>query len=408
MVFKMKKINKNVFVFILSFIIVIAGLCSKTVLSEIKNTLLIFTSEVEETGVFDAFDNLTENTEKKLTANLVYHDDAVDAYSMFNRALQTSVVNKDDMVVIKAENGYLGGLRGYIEDAELKAYADNVEKLYELTKEKGAEFLYVMAPMKGYDFKYPSNVKDYTATNCDRFINYLEENDVPSFSLIKQAEKERVSSEEMFFVTDHHWRPRWGLWASEKVSAYMDEQYGFKYDKELFDIKNYNVKTYENWFLGSQGKKVGRFFTPYGADDFDVITPKFETDLIEEQPLKNWRREGDFTQTVMYMGNVENKDYYNLNAYAAYSGGDFREQIITNKAKPEGKTALIIRDSYACAFVPFFSLAFDKTYVVDIRDGYGYVGEKPELKKYIEEIKPDYVMVFYSGMSGNDSLYDFE
>lgn len=404
----MKKINKNLFVFIISFIIIVTGLCSPKVLNEIKNTILMFVSDVQETGAFTAFDSMTENTEKTLTSNLTYHNGAVDAYSVFNRALHTSIVNKDDMVVIKAENGYLGGLRSYIEDKELKAYADNVKDFYTIATEKGSEFLYVMAPMKGYDFTYPSNVKDYTATNCDRFIDYLDENDVPYYSLIKQAEEENIPSEEMFFVTDHHWKPEWGLWAADKVSSYMDEQYGFKYDKEIFNKDNYNIKTYKDWFLGSQGKKVGLYFTPYGADDFDIITPKFKTHLKEEQPLKGSVREGDFAETVLYMENVETKDYYTLNSYAAYSGGDFREQIITNKLNEDGKTVLIVRDSYACAFVPFFSLAFDKTYVVDIRDNYGYIGEKIDLENYIEEINPDYVMVFYSGMSGNDSLYNFK
>ena len=404
----MKKINKNLFVFIFSVAIIIAGLCSKTVLREIKNIFLIFTSQVQETGAFEAFDNMTDSTEKSLTNNLVYHDKAVDVYSVFSRALQTSVVNKDDMVVIRADNGYLGGLRGFIKDGELKAYAKNVKEFYRLADKSGAKFLYVMAPMKGYDFNYPSNVKDYTATNCDRFIEYLDSYNVPYYNLIKQAEKDGITSEEMFFVTDHHWKPEWGLWASGKVSEFLYKEHGFKYDEMVFNKENYNIKTYKNWFLGSQGKKVGTYFTPYGADDFNIITPKFETDLKEEQPIKGSVREGDFTQTVLYLENVQKKDYYNLNAYAAYSGGDFREQIITNNLIKDGKTILIIRDSYACAFVPFFSLAFEKAYVVDIRDNYSYVGDKIDLEKYIEEIKPDYVMVFYSGMSGNDSLYEFK
>ena len=77
----MKKVNKNLFVFIFSFIIIVTGLCSETVLSEIKNIFLIFTSQVQETGAFDAFGNMTGNTEKVLTSNLTYHNNAVDVYT---------------------------------------------------------------------------------------------------------------------------------------------------------------------------------------------------------------------------------------------------------------------------------------------------------------------------------------
>ena len=58
-----------------------------------------------------------------------------------------------------------------------------------------------------------------------------------------------------------------------------------------------------------KGKKVGTFFTWHGADDFELITPKFETSFIEEQPMKGEKREGSFEESLLFMENMR-KDLY--------------------------------------------------------------------------------------------------
>lgn len=87
-------------------------------------------------------------------------------------------------------------------------------------------------------------------------------------------------------------------------------------------------------------------------DDFELIVPKFESSLTEEQPLKNEIRKGSFENTVLYMKNMK-KDYYKINTYATYSGGDFRLQIMRNNLNKKGKKILLIRDSFACVVAPF-------------------------------------------------------
>lgn len=395
---------KNILVFMLSAVIIVSGLASSELREKLKNDITALGTDTVNDGIFTAFDNFTDRSEKTVISNLSYHDWAVNLYSSFNRLVGTRVVVKDDITVVRADNGYLGSMRKKADDEVLSDYADNVKELYSTATKSGAEFLYVMAPMKGYDFSYPPNVTDYTVHNCDRFAEMIKGRNIPFLNLIETALTENISGDEMFFVTDHHWTPRWGLWASERIANKLN----IDYDKALLDIDNYNIERYENWFLGSQGKKVGVDFTPYGADDFEVITPKFETKLTESQPYKNSVREGDFTETVLYMNNIGVKDHYSLNPYVTYSGGDFREQIITNHKNPNGKKIVIIRDSYACVLVPFLSLTMGKTHVVDIRENSGYVGDKLKMSEYIERTKPDYVMVFYSGLSDSKDLFEFE
>jgi len=69
---------------------------------------------------------------------------------------------------------------------------------------------------------------------------------------------------------------------------------------------------------------------------------------------------------------------------------------------------LLIRDSFACAAAPFLALQTGELHVCDVRNGSYYVGDKLNMKEYIEQIKPDYVLVLYTGIESiADSKYDF-
>ena len=401
----MKEVTKNKIVFILVLAIIVAGFFSTGIFGGIRNAVVQFWADLKVYGYSISFSNATANVEKALSDGVSYHEEAMDLNSLYNRYAGRRIIEKEDSTVILADNGYLANPRPYMSDEDISLRIGKVKELMEASRQEGAEFVYVMAPTKGYSLNYPGNAVDYTKSNCDRFSKGLTDGNVPFVSLIELAEKEGITDEEMFFATDHHWRPENGIWASAKVGKYLADSYGYPYDETVWNQNNYTKTLYYDWFLGSQGKKTGRYFSPYGPDDISLITPKFETSLVEEQPIKGLWREGTF-EDLLCKENIDVKNHYVLNPYATYSGGDFREQIITNRLNPDGKTVLIIRDSFGCAFTPFFSLGFSKTYITDIREG-GYVGDRLDLRAYIAEKKPDYVMVFYTGLSGGDALYNF-
>lgn len=395
----------NIIVFIICAVIVVSGIVSAELWFGMGRCVLEYISSVKEEGFGNATATFTAEAERVMTERLSYHGLFMDINSIVLRITNTDVVEKDDTTVVRASSGVLANPRPYMEDEVLSERADSVKRLSDAAKKSGTKFLYVMAPTKGYSLKYPRDVEDYTKSNCDRFVWELKKRDVEILNLVEKMQG--VPEKKLFFATDHHWRPEYAFHSAREIAQTLKDKYGFEYDKSIFDINNYNVKEYKNWFLGSQGKKTGTFYAKGGADDISIILPEFDTALVEEQPAKGTRREGSFAQTVMYMENVETKDYYNLNPYAAYSGGDFREQIITNKLNPDGETILLVRDSFSCAMAPFLSLATSRMNCVDVRDG-GYVGNKINVYEYIEALKPDYLVVMYTGVSAGDDLYNFE
>lgn len=404
----MKRLNKNVIIFVVTFSIIISGLFSVDFLKGIYRSFKDLTNVFLLEDAFASFNDFTDNIETTSSRNLLYHKEFVDINSSLQKNMGTTIIYKDDMTVVRSNTGYLSYVRDAIPKDELRNRVENVASLYDSARNSGADFLYIMAPAKGYNMEYPENVLDYNKSNCDDFIEELDKSKVPYYSLISQMENEKITEEDMFFITDHHWKPEYALWAANRVAEELELRFDFKYDKEKLDINNYNETVYEDWFLGSQGKKTGQYFTPLGLDDISIFTPKFKTSFIDTQVGKDYSVQGTFEEVLLHKEHIENKDLYNKNPYATYLGGDYREQIIENTENKDGKRVLILKDSFSCAFAPFFSTITKDTYLLDMRDFDEFKGERIDVAKYIEETKPDIVLVMYTGVTSEDMLYEFK
>lgn len=394
----MKKINKNIFVFIVSFAFILLGFFS---IGYIKSIYYMFVPNEDDSSKIENIDEFKTSIEKISTEELSYHSWCVDINSAFNNILNKKIIEKDDQIVVKMDNGYLAEEVKKMSDKEIKQYAENVA---ELDNSTDVPFLYVMAPKKGNFEKMPENADNYLKDNCDRFINYLSELNVNTLDLRDKMYEQGITEEEAFFVTDHHWKPKTGFWAFNEICKKLNSDYGFNYNHTVTDISNYNITTYKDSFLGSYGKKTGRFFTHKSMDDFDLIVPDFETNLKVTNEQTGEVIEGDFENSVLCTEYLEYKDCYNQWMYAIYNGGDFSLQIVENQIESQyDKKVLIIRDSFACTVTPFLSLTTGSVYIVDLRESVINSERIPSVSKYIDEIQPDYVIVLYSGVRSAES-----
>lgn len=398
----MKKINANIFVFIFCALFVLYGIASPDFYSSLKESLsvAIKSEETDDSQQQTKADKLISACESVYSNDLTYHDLLMNIHSLEYRASHTSVIDKDDSTVIRLSNDYLTYKSDLMSRQDFEYAAKNIKALNDYCDDLGVGFLYVKAPSKGEAGGSPESSFDFRTDNSELFDEILDEYDICSLKINQIMEDEGISEEEAFFVTDHHWKPETALWAAGKVCSKLNEEYGFEYNEAYTDISNYNVKVYNDYFLGSAGKKVGLYFSKYGADDFSVITPKFETKFTMSIPQKNFTKSGSFEEALLFKQNLT-KDYYNVNCYATYSGGDYRIQIFDNELVDEknGKTFLILRDSFGCAFTPFFSVNADKVYSVDIRESLAPTPRIESVRDYIKEIGADYVIVIYNGIA---------
>ena len=404
----MKKISKEIISCIIIFSIIICGLFYGNVSEILDAGIEDCKNYMQDNGLFLTVPRFTWKVETAFSEGLSYHKDFMDFNSAIQNNMGTVLIDKGDTTVVKSKTGFLSYLRDKMPEISLMKRARNVAKLQYAAEENGAEFLYVLAPVKGYNMEFAENIEDFNKENCDLFMEELDKVGVPNYSLIEAMEEDGISEEEMFFITDHHWKPEYALWAAEKICQEFQSRYGFEYDESKLNIDNYNITEYENWFLGSQGKKTGQYFTELGVDNFNLLTPNFETNFSDTQVGKDYYKEGSFEEILIHRDHIETKNFYTKNPYASYLGGDYREEILKNNMIENGKKVLVLRDSFSCAFAPFFALNIGETYLLDMRNFDEFAGKRIDVAKYIEKTKPDYVMIMYTGVTGDDIVYEFK
>lgn len=332
-----------------------------------------------------------------------------DAYINLNTLAQTSLgiktIEDADYEVGKMNNGQLTFMyetKG-IDQNSIVSCAENVAGLNDQLQQKGIDFLYLQAPFKinKYDPQLPPNLKEYTNDKIDLFVDELNSRGVDLLDFREEIHHAGIDQADLYFKTDHHWKPEGAFWCFGKTAEVLNEQYGFSINSQHTDLANYNVDVYKNWFLGSIGKRVGTIWA--GTDDISLITPKFETNFTFQIPSKKVKKSGSFDKALISYGQINEKDYYNKNPYAAYTGGDFPLNNIKNHNNPNGKKVLLVRDSYACAFSPFLALACSELDIIDLR----HYKEK-SLMAYIEETKPDMVLMLYHTTSIREATMTFD
>lgn len=400
----MKKINKNLFVFIIVFLIVGTGYLSRDYVGTMINSAKTFVTDTKVKGPMEAFSNFTSSVDNNSVDYLSNHSNFMDINSLYNNIINTRMVKKDDETVVKMDNGYLAGEVKNIPSSYLKQYAKSIKELQNKTN---TPVVYVMAPEKGYNGGTPSNAQNNIKSNCDRFINELKRNSLDYLDLRDAMNKQKISEKKAFFNTDHHWKPSTGLWATKEICKKLNKNYDFSYSKKLIDISNYNIKKYDNYFLGSYGKKVGTYFTKYGLDDFELITPKFDTDLVVNNPVKKQKQSGKFEDTIINSNSLSYDDVYDSWVYSTYSYGDNALQIIDNKKSDKNaKTILVVRDSFAGVVTPYLSLECKQLHILDLRESVIGTDRIKSVSDYANKIKPDYIIILYKTVK-TEECYDF-
>lgn len=388
-----RKFNYNIIVFVVVAALIVGGWFSSDMIKGLKNSVKAF---VKEPSLSTFVDNV-DSASKKYS----YRYAAVDIHSLSYRITGTKVVKKNSDTVVRMNNDYLSYDYATVSDEVIRDTADSCAALSDFCKSAGIPFMYIYAPQKQYFGEFPEYVENTARKEGDQFVSELRKRNVNVLSLAEKMIEQDMKMEDSYFITDHHWTPETGFWAAGEICKKLNSDYGFEWDSKITDISNYNTKVYEDWFLGSQGKKTGRFFTPLGVDDITLITPKFETDLSVKD--KGKVRTGKFENTIIGLNKIETKGLHTYNPYAAYSLGDFAEQTIENNLATNNTKILVIRDSYACAVTPFIALTSKSMRVLDLRKDLHGEACIDSVSEYINEYQPDYVMVLYSGLASAES-----
>ncbi len=281
--------------------------------------------------------------------------------------------------VIEAEEGYFltctpradqSGRSAQI--AARKALADSFD----------TPFVYVQLPGKTCREDAACGTVDFYNQNSDRLLESLAREGVSTLDLREALHEDGLVHHESFYMTDHHWLPQTGLWAARTIARTLNEKYGFAADLSLFEEEKFEQELYEDWFLGSQGKKVT--LARAEVEDFALWHPTYDTALRIEIPSLGLDKRGEFAVCYRY-GALLGNDYYVDNAYGAFLYGDQALVRITNELRTEG-SILVLGDSYDNCLIPFLTQAAQRVDTLDLRSFDG------SLEAFLEENEYDVII----------------
>ncbi len=276
-------------------------------------------------------------------------------------------------------------------DAEIKQTAANIIRLYQEQTQRYGYFLFIMTPtqISKYENLLPSGYSYPFNDAADQLLELLTENSVPCLDLRERMHQENILHADAFFVTDHHWTPQTGLWAYGKIIEKLADMGIIGSIQEAYVNKdNFGFKTYADCFLGSSGRRTGKYYA--GMDNISFLYPKFNTKLQVSVPERNLILQGPY-EDVSYNTDAgfdpESRDYFHENPYGLYGWGDTAITHWRNEAAPEALKCTMIGESFGNIPYSLMPLYFTSCDELDMR----YYTDSFE--EYFHSYQPDLVLL---------------
>ncbi len=327
----------------------------------------------------------------------------IDAYGYIQKVLDKH--EESNFEVVKDTEGKLHYTYFANKIGDTTEIAERVYRYSGQIKEK-SPLLVVLPPEKYIEghTQFPRGIP-YSMTNetTDDFISKLDKFGISCLDLRDGLKDSGLDLSNVFFATDHHWKIETAFWASGEFCQWLNETYGEHLDEEGFysNLDNYNQIVYEDIFLGSMGRKTGRYYT--GVDDFTLIYPAFSTNYkltntISEGMVLEGRFEEALLATPVFR---ESSKPFETDIYMSYLYGNPAYTHIENLDQEDGIDICLIKDSFAVPFAAFTSL---RCHTVDMIDPRFY---EEDYVDTVMEKDYDYVIIMISPQNLVEEFFPF-
>ena len=327
------------------FMVLLLGLAGKEALSHQRTYSPVEKRELQTRPEISITKVLDGRFQKKYESYLRDQFPGRDHWVSFQTDMELFMGKNEIHNVYIGKNHYL--LEHYTEkEFDPQQISKNLQALEKFVgkAKQNADVHVMMVPTKSWVLreKLPAFAPHYKEQNFyDALQQKLEKEDVLiSVEPVLDAHKE----EEIYYRTDHHWTTL-GAW-------YAYEQY---------------TKAVGGDLQRAQGKKKFRCISKdfYGTT-YAKINYARQADKIEiYEPA-------DKLRVVYNMGEKKTKTLYDVSflktadQYSVFTGGNQAVLEITGGIK-NGKTLLLIKDSFANSILPFLAEDYEKLVVVDLR-----------------------------------------
>ena len=360
--------------------------------------------ESQSQKISSLFGYIVSRLEKYTSEMLPGYHKMVEAAKMYEDSARWNMVSVADYnAVTRLKDGYLAS---YTPSRDIAHDAESLKEFAVFCAERGIDLAYIAFPSKicVSDDREISGLLDFSNQNTDRFLDMLKDSGVKHYDFRKNLHAAGMNHHQSFFRTDLHWKPQTGLWAAGEILKILRDNFGWDVNPGTLKPENFRYEIYRDWYLGVRGKKATLARTK--PEDFTLIYPKSGVSLKFEVQSLGVNLSGDFG--IIYdMKQVEPKDYYGKDSYAAYIYENNPLVRMENFSRKNGKRLLIIKDSFSNCVIPFIALEVQHVDVLDLRYFTGSV------RNFADTVKPDVVLVmYYAAIPGRadkneKSLWDF-
>ncbi len=354
----------------------------------------------------------TAAAEDAVTSALERDHSLIELFGLYQNAVGRTVVEdpaQSQYAVVKLPDGSLTFTGEGNPDPQ--AQAAELKRLQLALAERDISLLYLQAPSKlepGADV-LPTGIDDPSNACADALLAALDDKGIDYLDFRETLKDAGGAWTGWFYRTDHHWTQAAAFRAFQELCEKLEDydqtvtvSWGTKrrrieIPERYTDPASYVSATLPDFFLGSQGKRVGSLYA--GTDDFVLHTPRFPT-LMHYSASGDGERWGDAAETVIFPERVEQQNWFDATPYTYYAGGDYPIAFLTNFYNPQGPRILLIRDSFAGAMTPYLAAVSSQLTTVDPRSFSG------DLMSYVDWLHPDVVLVLYSsGMVRGEEHY---
>ena len=309
--------------------------------------------------------------------------DFIDLNGLFCRICGIRVSNGR----VRLDNGFL--IPVGIGKGKPKAIAKKIVGFSRFLKKRKIPFLYVQAPYKmDMELKLlPAGCHHHAYEDADELLSALasakvEELDLRPFFAASVKDVERY-----FYRTDHHWNGDAIFEAFRLTSRRLVNMLGVSEQAILNEINpsSWRRQTRPNWFLGSSGRRTGRFFG--GLDEIIWYEPRFATQQSCARIQESEWGKGDFSTAIVRRDYVDHRpDLFTQSAYDLY-GGSRPLVCYRNVQAPVKRKLVAVGDSFSHPVWALCSTVFAEIDVIDPR-----IWKKGTIAEYVVQTKPDLVV----------------
>lgn len=327
--------------------------------------LTIF-SLVKKDKKFSENENRLLAQKPQLTAETLFAGDFAKDYEAY---VTDQFVGRDEFITVKTYADVLLGKKdvkgvylgkdGYLiekhlpesvepekEEKRLKLLAD----LFQYCEDRGGNgtFRVLLAPTA--DNVLADKLPEYASVyDQSAFLKRVREA-VPEEAYVDAEGALKAHKEEaVYYRTDHHWTTLGAYYAYEAWAKSLDI--------EPLSQEDFTIRTVTDSFRGTLHSKINIHTR---ADEIQIYEPKAESKYQVYYDLSETAKDSLYEEKYL-----ETKNKYGM----FLDDNHGLVEIDTNVTN--GKTLLVIKDSYSNCFIPFAAMHYEKIYVLDLRYYHG-------------------------------------